>query len=53
MPNIYSIFCFLFIVSSTFGFGLLDIGVLVEKSKNWTTVPAKQTCNKLTQFNTP
>ncbi|XP_063420754.1 endoprotease bli-4-like [Mytilus trossulus] len=33
-----------FLVSSYFGFGLLDIGALVERSKTWKLVPDRQSC---------
>ncbi|XP_063422618.1 neuroendocrine convertase 1-like isoform X2 [Mytilus trossulus] len=31
-------------VSSYFGFGLLDIGKLVDRSKTWSNVPPRETC---------
>ncbi|CAG2237046.1 PCSK5 [Mytilus edulis] len=34
-----------FKVSSYFGFGLLDIGALVERSKSWELVPDRQSCH--------
>ncbi|CAC5408315.1 unnamed protein product [Mytilus coruscus] len=34
-----------FNVSSYFGFGLLDIGALVERSKTWELVPDRQSCH--------
>lgn len=33
------------IVSSYFGFGLLDIGALVEKCKVWENVPQVMNCS--------
>ncbi|CAG2232447.1 WFDC3 [Mytilus edulis] len=32
-------------VSSYFGFGLLDIGALVDRSKTWELVPVRQSCH--------
>ncbi|XP_071156720.1 neuroendocrine convertase 2-like isoform X2 [Mytilus edulis] len=32
-------------VSSYFGFGLLDIGALVQRSQVWNNVPARKSCN--------
>ncbi|XP_063422620.1 neuroendocrine convertase 2-like [Mytilus trossulus] len=32
-------------VSSYFGFGLLDIGALVQRSQVWKNVPARKSCN--------
>lgn len=40
-------------VSSYFGFGLLDIGSLVERSKSWNNVPKGETCRQNKNFNTP
>ncbi|CAC5380341.1 unnamed protein product [Mytilus coruscus] len=40
-------------VSSYFGFGLLDIGTLVEKSKTWINVPQRQTCRTTKTFDSP
>ncbi|XP_071156713.1 proprotein convertase subtilisin/kexin type 6-like isoform X2 [Mytilus edulis] len=38
-------------VSSYFGFGLLDIGNLVERSKTWKNVPRKESCRSITTYN--
>ncbi|XP_063420519.1 furin-like protease kpc-1 [Mytilus trossulus] len=38
-------------VSSYFGFGLLDIGKLVAKSKTWYSVPSRQNCRSTTTYN--
>ncbi|XP_071156710.1 neuroendocrine convertase 2-like [Mytilus edulis] len=38
-------------VSSYFGFGLLDIGKLVERSKTWNNVPRKENCRSTTTYN--
>ncbi|XP_076093212.1 neuroendocrine convertase 2-like isoform X1 [Mytilus galloprovincialis] len=40
-------------VSSYFGFGLLDIGTLVERSKTWINVPQRQNCTTTKTFNSP
>ncbi|XP_052094586.1 endoprotease bli-4-like isoform X4 [Mytilus californianus] len=40
-------------VSSYFGFGLLDIGTLVERSKTWINVPQRQTCRTTKTFDSP
>ncbi|XP_052094595.1 neuroendocrine convertase 1-like isoform X1 [Mytilus californianus] len=32
-------------VSSYFGFGLLDMGALVQRSQGWKKVPARESCN--------
>ena len=41
------------VVSSYFGFGLLDIGALVERSKTWDNVPPRIECSKTVHFNAP
>ncbi|CAC5380343.1 FURIN [Mytilus coruscus] len=40
-----------FKVSSYFGFGLLDIGKLVERSETWINVPRRQNCTTRTTLN--
>ncbi|XP_063420752.1 endoprotease bli-4-like [Mytilus trossulus] len=42
-----------FYVSSIFGFGLLDIGTLVERSKTWINVPRRQNCTEVKHLNRP
>ncbi|XP_052094592.1 furin-like protease kpc-1 isoform X2 [Mytilus californianus] len=40
-------------VSSYFGFGLIDIGMLVERSKTWRNVPPIQYCRAEKTFDSP
>lgn len=43
-----------FLVSSTYGFGLMDAGRMVELAKNWINVPKMASCNtRNMQYNTP
>ncbi|XP_063420182.1 neuroendocrine convertase 2-like [Mytilus trossulus] len=42
-----------FNVSSYFGFGLLDIGALVERSKTWELVPDRQSCHSTEVVDNP
>ncbi|XP_076091049.1 uncharacterized protein LOC143063023 [Mytilus galloprovincialis] len=42
-----------FLVSSHFGFGLLDIGALVDRSKTWELVPDRQSCHSTEIIDNP
>ena len=37
---------FIFSVSHSFGYGLMDAGAMVQLAKNWTTVPPQHICEK-------
>ncbi|XP_063444136.1 furin-like protease 1 isoform X3 [Mytilus trossulus] len=40
-------------VSSYFGFGLLDMGALVKRSRGWNNVPVKESCNAINPHRNP
>ena len=40
----FFILCFAFVVSHSFGFGLMDASAMVDYARNWTTVPEQHRC---------